>query len=132
MKANSGEMKTQWQKEKQAIQEGVRNLKMRLEEARVEAEKAERSVDLQRAAELRYGRYRVLEKELGALEGEGDGPRSGLDGAQAPAGGESSSESAGAGSAEQPVPSSELPVSRGGGWTPTTWPRWWRAGRASP
>jgi ATP-dependent Clp protease ATP-binding subunit ClpB len=75
LKSKSGEMKAQWQKEKQAIQ-GVRNLKVRLEEARVEAEKAERSADLQRAAELRYGEIPNLEKELSGLEGGGDGSRS--------------------------------------------------------
>ncbi len=42
LKARSAEMKEQWEKEKQAIQ-GVRDLKVRLEEARVEAEKAERA-----------------------------------------------------------------------------------------
>jgi len=74
LNASSDEMKAQWQKEKQAIQ-GVRNLKVRLEEARVEAEKAERSADLQRAAELRYGEIPELEKELTALEGGQDGSR---------------------------------------------------------
>jgi ATP-dependent Clp protease ATP-binding subunit ClpB len=81
LKARSAEMKEQWQKEKQAIQ-GVRDLKVRLEEARVEAEKAERSADLQRAAELRYGEIPGLEKELADLEGEEGGPRGGPDGAQ--------------------------------------------------
>jgi ATP-dependent Clp protease ATP-binding subunit ClpB len=81
LKARSAEMKEQWQKEKQAIQ-GTRDLKARLEEARVEAEKAERSADLQRAAELRYGEIPGIEKELAHLEGEEEGPRDGPDGAQ--------------------------------------------------
>ncbi len=81
LKARSAEMKEQWQKEKQAIQ-GVRDLKVRLEEARVEAEKAERSADLQRAAELRYGEIPGLEKELADLEGEEGGPRGGPEDAQ--------------------------------------------------
>jgi ATP-dependent Clp protease ATP-binding subunit ClpB len=76
LKARSAEMKGQWEKEKQAIQ-GVRDLKVRLEEARVEAEKAERAADLQRAAELRYGVIPDLEKELAAQEGGSDGSRSG-------------------------------------------------------
>jgi ATP-dependent Clp protease ATP-binding subunit ClpB len=80
LKARSAEMKAQWQREKQAIQ-GVREKKARLEEARVEAEKAERAADLQRAAELRYGEIPQLEKELNALEeGEGDGSRTSEDG----------------------------------------------------
>ncbi len=79
LKARSGEMKEQWQKEKQAIQ-GVRELKVRLEEARVEAEKAERAADLQRAAELRYGEIPQLEKELAAQEGGQVGPVDDVDG----------------------------------------------------
>jgi ATP-dependent Clp protease ATP-binding subunit ClpB len=78
LKARSAEMKAQWQREKQAIQ-GVRDLKARLEEARVEAEKAERVADLQRAAELRYGEIPQLEKELSVLEG-GEGSRASEDG----------------------------------------------------
>jgi ATP-dependent Clp protease ATP-binding subunit ClpB len=68
LKERSAAMKAQWQAEKQAIQ-GVREKKARLEEARVEAERAERAADLQRAAELRYGEIPELEKELAALEG---------------------------------------------------------------
>jgi ATP-dependent Clp protease ATP-binding subunit ClpB len=65
-------MKAQWLSEKQAIQ-GVREKKARLEEARVEAERAERAADLQRAAELRYGEIPALEKELAAFEGGAGG-----------------------------------------------------------
>jgi ATP-dependent Clp protease ATP-binding subunit ClpB len=75
LKERSAAMKAQWQAEKQAIQ-GVREKKARLEEARVEAERAERAADLQRAAELRYGEIPELEKELAALEGGAGGPRS--------------------------------------------------------
>ena len=75
LKERSAAMKAQWQAEKQAIQ-GVREKKARLEEARVEAERAERAADLQRAAELRYGEIPELEKELAALEGSADGVRS--------------------------------------------------------
>jgi ATP-dependent Clp protease ATP-binding subunit ClpB len=75
LRERSAAMKAQWQSEKDAIQ-GVRDLKARLEEARVEAERAERVADLQRAAELRYGEIPELEKRLGALAGAGDGPES--------------------------------------------------------
>jgi ATP-dependent Clp protease ATP-binding subunit ClpB len=81
LKGRSAQMKAQWQKEKRAIQ-GVRDLKVRLEEARVEAEKAERVADLQRAAELRYGEIPELEKELAALEGGSDGSRAAGEDAQ--------------------------------------------------
>jgi ATP-dependent Clp protease ATP-binding subunit ClpB len=69
LKERSDAMKAQWLSEKQAIQ-GVRDLKARLEEARMEAERAERAADLQRAAELRYGEIPELEKRLAALEGD--------------------------------------------------------------
>jgi ATP-dependent Clp protease ATP-binding subunit ClpB len=75
LQERSAAMKAQWQAEKQAIQ-GVRDLKARLEEARTEAERAEREADLQRAAELRYGEIPSIEKELAALEGGSDGVRS--------------------------------------------------------
>ncbi|WP_199429239.1 ATP-dependent chaperone ClpB [Qaidamihabitans albus] len=52
-----------WQNEKGSI-ERVRELKEQLEQLRGESERAERDGDLGRAAELRYGRIPVLEKEL--------------------------------------------------------------------
>jgi ATP-dependent Clp protease ATP-binding subunit ClpB len=76
LRERSDAMKAQWQAEKQAIQ-GIREKKARLEEARTEADRAERAADLQRAAELRYGEIPELEKELAALEGGEDGPRDG-------------------------------------------------------
>jgi ATP-dependent Clp protease ATP-binding subunit ClpB len=76
LQERSAAMKAQWQSEKQAIQ-SVREKKARLEEARTEAERAERESDLQRAAELRYGEIPAIEKEL--REGSPDG-ESGRDG----------------------------------------------------
>jgi ATP-dependent Clp protease ATP-binding subunit ClpB len=67
LKAQSAEMKKQWDAEKEAIQ-GVRETKERLEAAKVEAERAEREANLQRAAELRYGEIPELEKKLAAHE----------------------------------------------------------------
>jgi ATP-dependent Clp protease ATP-binding subunit ClpB len=52
-----------WQLEKDAI-DRVRETKAALEEVRGEAERAERDGDLERAAELRYGRLPALEQEL--------------------------------------------------------------------
>src|SRR3954449_12788630 len=60
-------MKAQWQSEKEAIT-AVRDLKERLEQARAEAERAEREADLQRAAELRYGEIPELEKQIDTAE----------------------------------------------------------------
>ncbi|MGA7705460.1 MAG: AAA family ATPase [Solirubrobacteraceae bacterium] len=67
LKERSAAMRAQWQKEKQAIQ-GISELKERLEQAKVEAERAEREANLQRAAELRYGEIPELEKQLAEHE----------------------------------------------------------------
>ncbi len=67
LKERSSEMRAQWEAEKQAIQ-GVRETKERLEQARVEAERAEREANLQRAAELRYGEIPELERQLAEHE----------------------------------------------------------------
>jgi ATP-dependent Clp protease ATP-binding subunit ClpB len=60
-----------WQAEKARIA-AIQHAKAQIEEAREEAERAERAGDLQRAAELRYGRLpelaRELEDEQSALE----------------------------------------------------------------
>jgi ATP-dependent Clp protease ATP-binding subunit ClpB len=92
LRARSSEMRAQWEREKQAIQ-GVRETKERLEQARVEAERAEREANLQRAAELRYGEIPELQRQLAEHEAaeqarEGDeamadgagGTESGVDG----------------------------------------------------
>ncbi len=80
LRERSATMTAQWQSEKDAIKD-VSNLKVRLEEARTEAERAERAADLQRAAELRYGEIPQLERELAALEGGSDGSADGRTGA---------------------------------------------------
>ncbi|MDH4027428.1 MAG: ATP-dependent chaperone ClpB [Nitrospirota bacterium] len=56
-------LKAQWLKEKEAI-EKAGNIKEELERTRIEAEKAEREGDLNRAAELKYGRLIELQKKL--------------------------------------------------------------------
>jgi ATP-dependent Clp protease ATP-binding subunit ClpB len=70
----SRSMKEQWQREKDAIQ-GTSELKERLEQARMEVERAQREANLERAAELRYRDIPELEKELAegeAAEREGE------------------------------------------------------------
>jgi ATP-dependent Clp protease ATP-binding subunit ClpB len=67
LKSRSEGMRAQWEREKQAIQ-GIRETKQRLEDARIEAERAEREANLQRAAELRYGEIPELEKRLAEHE----------------------------------------------------------------
>jgi ATP-dependent Clp protease ATP-binding subunit ClpB len=58
-------MKAQWQAEKAAIL-SLREKKAKLEEARIEAEQVTRQGDLQKAAEIRYGRVPELEREIAA------------------------------------------------------------------
>jgi ATP-dependent Clp protease ATP-binding subunit ClpB len=56
-------LKAAWQSEKEVI-EGVQKLKAELDEARMDEERAEREGDLQRAAEIRYGRIPQLEESI--------------------------------------------------------------------
>ncbi|MBQ2870745.1 ATP-dependent chaperone ClpB [bacterium] len=60
-------LKTQWESEKSLIQ-GEANLKDDIDATKHEIEIAERNADLQRAAELKYGKLIELEKQLKALQ----------------------------------------------------------------
>jgi ATP-dependent Clp protease ATP-binding subunit ClpB len=60
-----GAMRAHWEQEKKHITR-IREIKSRIEDLRGEAERAERDGDLERAAELRYGRMVELDKELTA------------------------------------------------------------------
>jgi ATP-dependent Clp protease ATP-binding subunit ClpB len=61
----SAGMKAHWQREKELIGR-IRRAKEDIEQARMEAERAEREGDLQRVAEIRYGLLVELDKELEA------------------------------------------------------------------
>ncbi|TAJ75722.1 AAA family ATPase, partial [bacterium] len=65
LKESSEELKAHWKKEKEAIQK-LRSLKEKIEATKVEEQQAQRSGDLNRAAELRYGVLTQLNKELTA------------------------------------------------------------------
>src|SRR5438874_133249 len=65
----SAGMKAHWEREKELIGR-IRTAKEEIEAARMEAERAERGGDLQRVAEIRYGRLVELEKELEARNAE--------------------------------------------------------------
>ncbi len=67
LRSQADAMKAQWQTEKQSIAR-VRSLKREIDETRTEIEKAEREYDLNRAAELKYGRLNELEKRLQSEE----------------------------------------------------------------
>jgi ATP-dependent Clp protease ATP-binding subunit ClpB len=61
------ELTARWQAERDAIQQ-IRRLKEEMDEIRTQIEQAERDYDLQRVAELRYGRMTELQRNLGAAE----------------------------------------------------------------
>lgn len=67
LKGEADAMQAKWQSEKQAISR-VRQLKREIEDCRMEMEKAEREYDLNRVAELKYGRLDELGRKLAAEE----------------------------------------------------------------
>ncbi len=67
LKEDSARLTTRWEAEKEAIQK-VRQIKEEMDQVRVQIEQAERAYDLQKVAELRYGRLRQLEQDLTAAE----------------------------------------------------------------
>ena len=69
LKSTTQTLKARWQTEKEAIGK-LRSLRERMEQVRVEIEKAERAYDLNKAAELKYGTLTALERELKAAEAE--------------------------------------------------------------
>jgi ATP-dependent Clp protease ATP-binding subunit ClpB len=78
LQERSAAMKAQWQSEKQSIQ-GISELKEQLEQARTDAERAQREADLERASKLLYQDIPELEGKLAeqeSSEGEraGEGP----------------------------------------------------------
>jgi len=61
------ELAARWNKEKEAL-DRIKEITRRIDELRMEAERAERAGDLQRVAEIRYGELPALEKELAERE----------------------------------------------------------------
>lgn len=62
-------LKARWETEKDAIKK-VQSLREEMEKCNAEMEQAERSYDLNRAAELKYGKLPKLQEELSAAEAE--------------------------------------------------------------
>ena len=67
LKERSAGMKARWQAEKEAI-ERVQGLKERLDELRIEAERATRAGDFERAAEVQYSEIPGTEQAVGVAE----------------------------------------------------------------
>ena len=65
-------MKAKWQNEKEQIGK-VQRLREELERINAEIDRAERTYDLNKAAELKYGKRPALQKELEEAEAHGDG-----------------------------------------------------------
>ncbi|HXT15833.1 MAG TPA: ATP-dependent chaperone ClpB [Gemmatimonadaceae bacterium] len=63
LRERSNSMKAQWQQEKEMLG-GVGKIKQEIEQARIEAEQATRQGNLQRAAEITYGRIPELERRM--------------------------------------------------------------------
>jgi ATP-dependent Clp protease ATP-binding subunit ClpB len=62
-------MRAQWQQEKTLIQQ-IREVKAKLEQLRLDAERAERMADFETAARVKYGELPKLQKELDAKNTE--------------------------------------------------------------
>ncbi len=63
LRAESDALKAQWQAEKENVQR-LRTLREQIEQTKFEVERAERQYDLNKAAELKYGRLTELDRQL--------------------------------------------------------------------
>ncbi|HSO75019.1 MAG TPA: AAA family ATPase, partial [Blastocatellia bacterium] len=63
LKASADQLKAQWQAEKESVQK-IRSIREEIEQTRLAIEQAQREYDLNRAAELQYGKLIQLEKQL--------------------------------------------------------------------
>jgi ATP-dependent Clp protease ATP-binding subunit ClpB len=63
LKGQSDTLRAQWQAEKEGVQK-LRTLREQIDQTKVAIEQAERQYDLNKAAELKYGKLLSLEKEL--------------------------------------------------------------------
>lgn len=69
LKKEAVSIEDHWQKQKETIQK-IQELRAKLDALRIELEAAEREVDLQKAAEIKYGKIPELEKKLNQLHEE--------------------------------------------------------------
>ena len=69
LKEQSAGMKAQWQREKEALG-AVGKIKAEIDAAKVDAERAERSGDLEKAAQIRYGLIPQLETKMREVENQ--------------------------------------------------------------
>lgn len=69
LKEKASSLEERWQKQKEIIQK-IQQLRAKIDALRIELEQAERDVDLQKAAEIKYGKIPELEKKLKSLQEE--------------------------------------------------------------
>ena len=69
LKGQEHELRTQWQAEKGGVDQ-LRTLREKLDHTKLEIDRAERAYDLNKAAELKYGTFIDLEKQLKVAEAE--------------------------------------------------------------
>jgi ATP-dependent Clp protease ATP-binding subunit ClpB len=69
LKEQQNALLAQWKQEKEEL-DRIRKIREEIEQIRTEIEKAEREYDLNKAAELKYGKLPELEKQLGELEAD--------------------------------------------------------------
>jgi ATP-dependent Clp protease ATP-binding subunit ClpB len=67
LRGQSDALKAQWLTEKEGVQK-LRTLREQLEQTKIEIDQAERQYDLNRAAELKYGKLAELERQIQANE----------------------------------------------------------------
>ncbi|MBM3774451.1 MAG: ATP-dependent chaperone ClpB [Acidobacteria bacterium] len=73
LRAEGDALQARWQAEKQSVQR-LRSLREQIEQTKIEIEQAERQYDLNRAAELKYGKVAGLQRKLEAeTAASGDG-----------------------------------------------------------
>jgi ATP-dependent Clp protease ATP-binding subunit ClpB len=76
LKTEASALQAQWQTEKEGVQR-VRKLREQIEQVKVDIAQAERAYDLNKAAELKYGRLTELERQLNAEQERVSGKQGG-------------------------------------------------------
>ena len=74
LRAEGDALKARWDLEKESVQ-NLRTLREQIDQVKVDVEKAERAYDLNRAAELKYGKLRELTAKLAEAEAVAAGPK---------------------------------------------------------
>lgn len=69
LRKKTDELEKRWQEQKELIQK-IQEIRAKIDAYRIELEKAEREVNLQKAAEIKYGHIPELEKELSTFQQE--------------------------------------------------------------